>query len=101
MTETAAYLGIFVVAAAVYAMRLAGYVLGSRVRRNSTASRVLDTLPGAALAAVLALSLLEYASLPDLLALAATTVLFLWSGKTLPSLAAGLAIAVLNAHLVA
>jgi uncharacterized membrane protein len=99
VADSSVLIGILVVALAVYAMRLAGYLLGSRLRRDSIVSRVLDALPGAALAGVLALSVLERAAAWDLLALAATAGMFLWTGRTLPALSLGLAIAVANAHL--
>lgn len=99
MADKATWLGILVVALAVYAMRLAGYFLGSRIRRDSVASRVLDALPGAALAGVLALSLQQQASLPNFAAVAATTFVYVRTGQTLPALGLGLLIAVASAHL--
>lgn len=101
MAESSALLGIVAVAAGVFCMRLAGFLLGSRLAPDSTASRVLDALPGAALAGVVALALAESSTPGDLVALAATVGVFLWSGRTLPALALGLAIAVGNAHWLA
>ena len=94
------FTGIVVVAAVTYAERLAGYLLGSRMRPDSTASRVLDALPGSALAAVLALSMMRHTNAPDLLALMLTAAVFIWTRRTLPALGIGLAVAVINAHYV-
>lgn len=98
--QFATFTAIVVVATVTYAERLAGYLLGSRLRPDSTASRVLDALPGSALAAVLALSMMRHANAADLLALAVTVCVFIRTRRTLPALATGLAIAVTNAHYV-
>jgi uncharacterized membrane protein len=94
----ATLLAIIVMTMATYLTRIAGYFLGSRIVPGSRASRVLEVLPGAALAGVLALSL---AQLPviDILAVVVAVLAYLWSGHTLLGIATGLIIAVANAHL--
>lgn len=99
MPETAAALaGIAVLALATYVTRITGYFLGGRIAADSPAGRVLDALPGAALAGVLALSLAN-ASVIDLAAVAIAVAVFLWRGHTLLAIGIGLLIAVANAHL--
>lgn len=88
---------IFVMTVATYLTRIAGYFLGSRITPDSLASRVLGVLPGAALAGVLALSLVQLA-VAEVLAVAAAVAVYLWAGRTLAGIATGLTIAVLNAH---
>lgn len=95
----AAMLGIAIMAVATYLTRIAGYFLGSRVSQNSLASRVLESLPGAALAGVLALSL-THASAFELLAVVVTAAVFLLGGGTLPAIGAGLLLTVSYAHLL-
>jgi uncharacterized membrane protein len=96
----ASVIGILVLATATYLTRLAGYFLGGHIRPDSVASRVLDTLPGAALAGVLALSLSGVAMI-DMLAVAAGVTAFLLTGRTLVGILGGLALAVANAHWLA
>lgn len=93
----ATLLAIVVMTAATYLTRIAGYFLGSRIVANSLASRVLEVLPGAALAGVLALSLVQL-PIVDVFAVAAAVAVYLWSDRTLAGIATGLAIAVINAH---
>ena len=101
MADSSVLLGIAAVTLGVFCMRLAGFLLGSRVAPDSTLSRVLDALPGAALAGVVALALKASATPGDYVALAATVGVFLWSGRTLPALGVGLVLAVANAHWMA
>lgn len=99
MPETAAaLLGIAVMALATYLTRITGYLIGNRIAPESTVGRVLDTLPGAALAGVLAISLAS-ASLVDLVAVVAAVLVYLWRGQTLLAIGTGLLIAVGYAHL--
>ncbi len=97
---TASLIGIAVLAVATYLTRIAGYFLGSRIRQDSALSRVLETLPGAALASVLALSL-SGATFIELLAVVTGAAVFLLTGRTLVGILVGLAIAVANAHWLA
>lgn len=97
---TASVFGIVVLALATYLTRIAGYFLGSRIQQDSTMGRVLETLPGAALASVLALSL-SGAAVVDLFAVVAGVAAFLLTGRTLVGILGGLAIAVANAHWLA
>lgn len=92
-------LAILLMALATYLTRVAGYFLGSRISPESVASRVLGILPGAALAGVLALSLVKL-PMVDVLAVAIAVVAFLLTGRTLIGIATGLILAVSNAHLL-
>jgi len=93
-------LGILVLTVATYLTRIAGYFVGSRVRPDSVAARVLDVLPGAALSGVLALSLVKLTPAGQLAVLAAAAV-FLLSRHTLLAIGTGLVIAIGHAHLLA
>lgn len=95
----ATLLAIFLMAVATYLTRIAGYFLGSLIVPGSVASRVLDILPGAALAGVLALSL-QQLPVVDIVAIAVAVVAFLWSGNTLAAIAVGLLLAMANAHVL-
>ena len=98
MPETwATLIGIAVVAAVTYSTRIAGYLLGARLAGNKTVERVLESLPGAALAAVLATAAVK-GTLFGLAAIAATAAIFYLSGRTLLALAVGLSLTVLHAH---
>ncbi len=97
---TASLIGIAVLAVATYLTRIAGYFLGSRIQQDSATSRVLEILPGAALASVLALSL-SGATMIELLALVTGVAAFLLTGRTLVGILVGLTIAVANAHWLA
>lgn len=94
----ATFLAIVIMTIATYFTRIAGYFLGSRMVPGSLTSRVLEVLPGAALAGVLALSLVQL-PLVDVLAVGVAVLAYLWSGHTLLGIATGLVIAVANAHL--
>ena len=94
---TASLIGIAVLALATYLTRIAGYFLGGRIQPDSATSRVLETLPGAALASVLALSL-SGAMFVELLAVVTGVAAFLLTGRTLVGILVGLAVAVANAH---
>lgn len=96
----AAMLAIAIMALATYLTRIAGYFLGTSISKESLTGRVLDTLPGAAMASVLALSL-SHASFLELLSVVVAVVVYRISGRTLPAIGAGLALTVGYAHLVA
>ncbi len=96
----AALAGIAVMALATYLTRIAGYFLGSRIAADSLAARVLDVLPGAALAGVLALALAAV-DLADRFAVLAAVGVYLWRRHTLLAIATGLLLAVGRAHLFA
>ena len=101
MPETwATLLGIAVLATVTYATRIAGYLLGTRLAGNRAVERVLESLPGAALAAVLATAAVK-GTLFGLAAIAATAIIFYLSGRTLLALAVGLSLTVLHAHVLA
>lgn len=101
MPDTGAtLLGILALTVATYLTRIAGYLVGSRVRPDSVTARVLDVLPGAALSGVLALSLVKLTPAGQLAVLAAAVV-FLLSRHTLLAIATGLLIAIGHAHLLA
>jgi len=96
---SAAMIGIAIMSVATYLTRIAGYFMGSSIRHDSLTGRVLDSLPGAALASVLALSLSQ-ASWVELLSVAVTVVVYRFTGRTLPAIGAGLLMTVGYAHLV-
>lgn len=96
----ATLLAILLMAVATYLTRIAGYFLGSFIAQGSVAGRVLDVLPGAALAGVLALSL-QQLPFADIVAIAVAVLAFLWSRNTLAGIAVGLLLAIANAHVLA
>lgn len=96
----ATFLAIVVMTVATYLTRIAGYFLGSRIAPDSLAGKVLEILPGAALAGVLALSLVQLQA-GNIIAVAVAVAVYLWSGWTLAGIATGLVIAVANAHYLA
>lgn len=91
-------LTIILLGAAVYVTRVVGYLLGGRAVEGSRAERVASTLPGAALAAVIAIAAMR-GSLTDLLAICVTTAIFATTGRTLVAMGAGLAVILASAHL--
>lgn len=95
-----ALVAIALMAGAAYLTRVAGVLLGGRVAADSLATRVLDVLPGAALAGVLALALAQV-SWPDRIAVLIAVGAWLWRRNTLLAIGVGLAIAVGHAHVVA
>ncbi|MBT8085595.1 MAG: AzlD domain-containing protein [Woeseia sp.] len=95
----ATLLAIVVMTVATYLTRIAGYLLGSRITPDSIAGRVLAVLPGAALAGVLALSMINLAFV-EVFSVAVAVLVFVWSGRTLVGIMTGLFIAVLSAHLL-
>lgn len=101
MPDTGATLaGILALTVATYLTRIAGYLVGSRIRPDSVVARVLDVLPGAALSGVLALSLAKL-SLAGQLSVLAAVVVFLISRHTLLAIGTGLLIAIGHAHVFA
>lgn len=98
--SAAAFAAIALMAVAAYLTRIAGVFLGGRIAVDSLAARVLDVLPGAALAGVLALALAGV-PWPDRLAVLVAVGVYLWRRNTLLAIAVGLAITVGRAHLVA
>lgn len=95
----ATLLATLVMAIATYLTRIAGYFLGGHIAPGSVAGRVLDVLPGAALAGVLALSL-QQLPVVDIVAIGVAVLAFLWTGNTLAGIAVGLLIAIVNAHVL-
>lgn len=97
---SAAMLGIAIMALATYLTRIAGYFAGGSIRRDSLTGRVLETLPGAAMASVLALSLSQ-ANWVELLSVVLAVLVYRFGGRTLPAIGAGLLLTVSYAHLAA
>lgn len=89
---------IGVVAGVTYLTRLGGWFIGARLAPGSTAHGLFEALPGCALAAVVATSAL-LTLWAGLVAVMTTGGLYLWSGRALPAMLAGVAITVAGAHL--
>lgn len=93
-----AYAIILMVAATVFAVRSLG-VVGTRFLRltDGPVRRVIDCLPGCALAAIVAPAAIR-GSPTDIASVILTLALYLWTGRTILSLLAGLALCVTGAH---
>jgi uncharacterized membrane protein len=93
-----AYAIILMVALTVFAVRSLG-VVGARFLRltEGPARRVIDCLPGCALAAIVAPAAMR-GSPADIASVALTLALYLWTGRTIVSLLAGLALCLTAAH---
>ncbi len=98
--DISAYLAIVMIAAIVFSSRLAGYLLGSRVAEDGALRRLFDVLPGCAIAAVVAPVIFQ-AGPVELVALVAASALLWFSGSTGLALAAGIALLIAGAHLLA
>ncbi|XWN29055.1 MAG: AzlD domain-containing protein [Devosia sp.] len=91
-------LTIILLGAAVYVTRVVGYLMGGQAVAGSRVERVASTLPGAALAAVIAIAAMR-GSLTDLLAICVTAAIFAATGRTLVAMGAGLVVILASAHL--
>jgi len=96
-SEYATYCGIAVLAVMTYLTRITGYLIGSRIPEESRLYRIIQTLPGCALSAVVAPSLVRGTPL-DAAAVLAAVVAFHFSGQILLALMTGLAISVGGSH---
>ncbi|MCA8984374.1 MAG: AzlD domain-containing protein [Planctomycetaceae bacterium] len=96
-SETATWMGIGVLALATYLTRIAGYLLGTRIREGSRTYRIIQTLPGCAISAVLAPSLIN-GSFLETSAICSAAVFFYFTGRILSALSVGLLISILGTH---
>jgi uncharacterized membrane protein len=93
----AGYVAIAVVALSVLATRCLGVLGGAVIRPGTRARRILNALPGCAMAAIVAPAAMR-GTPTDIAAVALTFGLYLWTGRTIASLLPGLALCVLGAH---
>lgn len=96
-SEHATYYGIAVLAVMTYLTRVTGYLIGSRIPEESRLYRIIQTLPGCALSAVVAPSLVRGTPL-DTAAVIAAAAVFHFSGQILTALLTGLAISVAGSY---
>lgn len=93
-----AYLTIGLIALVVFTMRYAGILLGTVLAGSSPkVQRVINALPGCAMAAVVAPAALR-GSPTDIAAVAITFGLYLWTGRTILCLLVGVSLCILGAH---
>lgn len=93
-----AYALILMVAVTVFAVRGLGVVGGRFLRlADGPMRRVIDCLPGCALAAIVAPAAMR-GNPTDIAAVILTFALYLWTGRTILSLLAGLALCIAGAH---
>lgn len=96
----AGYLAVLMMAVIVFGTRLAGYLLGSRVPEQGRLRRLLEALPGCAIAAVCAPALLTAG--PVQFAGLAVAWGALWlSGNATLALLSGLGVLLAGGHLLA
>ena len=96
--DASAAIAIAMMGAIVWTTRLCGYGLAGWLVRGPLAQRVLQGLPGCAFAAILAPAVVR-GSLIDTAALVAALGLFQLTGRVMASVALGIALLVLGAHL--
>ncbi|MCB9947759.1 MAG: AzlD domain-containing protein [Rhodospirillaceae bacterium] len=96
--DASALLAIGIMGAIVWATRLCGFALAGWLVRGPLAQRVLQGLPGCAFAAILAPAVVR-GSATDMVALVAALGLFQLTGRVMASVALGIALLVLGAHL--
>ena len=94
------YAAIAITAVRVYATRLAGYVGGRIIRLDGRARRIVNALPGCALAAIVAPAVMRGTML-DVAIVLGTLALYLWSGRMILSLMLGVALCVVSGHYAA
>jgi len=96
----AGYLAVAMMAGIVFATRLAGYLLGTRVPEGGRLRRLLEALPGCAIAAVCAPALLTAG--PVQIAGIVVAWAMLWrNGNSTLALLAGLGVLLAGGHLLA
>lgn len=91
------YIAIGVIALAVLTTRCAGILGAGLIRPGPRAQRVLNALPGCAMASIVAPAALR-GSITDIAAVALTFGLYLWTGRVIVSLLPGIALCVAGAH---
>lgn len=96
-SELSTWLGIAVLALFTYLTRISGYLLGSRIQEGSRVHQVIQTLPGCAIAAVLAPSLIHGSPL-EITAILSGVLYFHFTNQLLGGLAVGLVISILGTH---
>ncbi len=92
-----AYLTIAMAAGIVFTMRATGILGAHFLRTGPRAQRVINSLPGCALAAIVAPAAMR-GTPTDIAAVALTFGLYLWTGRTILSLAFGVALCLGGAH---
>ena len=99
MSEQASgYLAIAMIVAIVFASRMGGYLLGSRISEDGVLRRLFDVLPGCAIAAVVA-PVIFRASPVEIGSLAIASAILWFTRNTGLALGAGLALLISGAHL--
>ena len=97
-TESATYWGIVLLAAVTYATRVVGYLIGTRISPQSRLYHIIQTLPGCALCAIVAPTLMNGNPL-EITAIGVAIACFHWTENILGALLIGLTILIAGAHL--
>lgn len=93
-----AYLTIALVGLIVFSMRIGGMILGAALSSGGEKTqRIVNCLPGCALAAIVAPAAMR-GTPTDIAAVILTFGLYLWTGRTILSLIAGIALCLAGAH---
>ncbi|MDW3205632.1 MAG: AzlD domain-containing protein [Alphaproteobacteria bacterium] len=93
-----AYLTIALVALTVFGMRIGGMILGAALSSGGAKTqRIVNALPGCAMAAIVAPAAMR-GTPTDIAGVALTFGLYLWTGRTILSLIAGVSLCLLGAH---
>lgn len=99
MTDPMGIVTVLAMAAVVYGTRISGLLLAPLINRFTGVRDLLEILPGCALIAVLAPAVAR-GTPGEILAVLVTALVYWVTGKTLVSLALGLALVLASAHLI-
>lgn len=94
------YTAIALTAVTVFALRLAGFLGGRMVNLDGRARRIVNALPGCALAAIVAPAAMRGTPV-DVAIVVGIFAMFLWTGRTVLCLMLGVGLCVLSGHYAA
>lgn len=90
-------IGIAIITVVTYLTRISGYLIGTRIPEGSRLYRVIQTLPGCALSAVVAPALVHGNPL-EITAICSAALFFYGTGRILSALLVGLSISIVGMH---
>jgi len=96
-SESATFWGIILLAAVTYATRVIGYLIGTRISPQSRLYHIIQTLPGCALSAVVAPTLVRGNPL-EISAIGIAVACFYLTENILGALLIGLTVMIAGAH---
>ncbi len=92
-------IAIAVLAVMTYITRIIGYILGQRIQEGSRTYRIIQTLPGCALCAVVA-PVFVHGSPLEMLTIGVSSLFFYRTGQILPALLLALVLLIAGNHLL-